>query len=290
MFCVIWEISLALKPSHRKPLVRVGYRAPLDPLQSAVTTAGFMYDKQKANAVRNRTLSPRHYIVMFVLEGEGVYVDASGERRVRAGDLFISFPGLSHSYWPDPAWTEAYIAFQGGLFAQLEIEGLINRNTPVLSPGLAPALVSSFNSLVEDFIKEQPLGNPIHTARAHMLLAQVVDLHNAAKTARRGSDFLRRACAMLEERLETELDMQAVARHFNFGYERFRKLFAAETGVSPAKYRILRRVDRAKTLLTEGRIPLKAIAEQLGYCDVYFFARQFKQVTGKTPGEFRRLE
>jgi len=277
-----------MKRFSHKTSMRVGYRQPLRPGQSAVTHSGFIFNKTPAGTVRNRVLRANQFILMYIQEGMGTYDDQLiGARRLNAGDVVIHMPGVRHTYGPDPLWSEAYLGLEGELFARLEAEGLISRASPVLSPGLVPALLSSFNSLVDDFIKEQRVANAIHTARVHLLLAQIADLHHAAEAARRGDNFLRRACALLEENLEREIDMDGVAEQFNFGYERFRKLFAEQTGVSPARYRILRRIDRAKSLLTEGRVPLKAVAEQLGYCDVYFFARQFKQLTGRTPGQFR---
>jgi two-component system response regulator YesN len=121
-----------------------------------------------------------------------------------------------------------------------------------------------------------------------MLLAEISDLDQRARTAGDGKNFARAATALLEERLESELDLDAVARNFHLSYERFRKRFAEEVGVSPARYRMLRRIDKAKALLADGQLPVKAVAERLGYCDMYFFCRQFKQVTHQTPAGFRR--
>lgn len=275
------------KDTAPKTLIRLGHREPLDPKRSAMFVAGYIFEKQPRHRLVNRILPRGDYLVMYVLSGHGTYEDAlNGSRTLQAGDAIIGFPGLCHSYTPTPLWDEAYFGVRGSMFEQLENEGLLRRDTPILSTGQSPSIVSSIQSLIDGFMQEHPLNNPVQTARAHLLLASMVDAHQAA-TAPRDSDFLRRACALLENNLHRELDARRIAQEFGFGYERFRKLFAEQTGVSPARYRILRRVDRAKTLLLEGRTPLKSIAEQLGYCDVYFFARQFKQATGKTPGEFR---
>jgi AraC-like DNA-binding protein len=280
-----------VKTIAQRTKVRVFHREPLDPRQSALIAAGFMINKTFSGRIVNRVIEPNQYFIMYVLEGTGWYEDPqNGKRPIKAGDVILTFPGLPHSYSPDPTWNEAYLALRGPIFAQLEKEGLLNRNTPVISPGIAPALVSSVSSLVNDFVRERPLANPVETARVHMVLAEMVESHRAALAALPGGDFMSRACALLDADLEREIDFQQIAERFGFGYERFRKLFAEESGVSPARYRILRRIDRAKTLLMQGRIPLKSIAEQLGYCDVYFFARQFKQVTGNTPSEFRRFQ
>ena len=271
--------------------VRVGHREPLDPRQSAVAAAAFMFNK--TSWVQRRVIKTEEFYVMFILAGHGGYEDPEhGELIVNEGDAIVTFPGLEHSYGPTgptKMWDEAYMVLRGPMFTQLQKEHVLRRSSPVLSLGNSPALKSSVTSLVEDFLREQRLANPIQTARAHLLVAQMLDAHLAARASRPGEDFVRRACALLEKDLEQDLDLQQISRRFGFGYERFRKLFAAETGVSPARYRILRRIDHAKTLLMEGRVPVKLIAEQLGYCDVYFFARQFKQETGRTPSEFRRF-
>lgn len=50
------------------------------------------------------------------------------------------------------------------------------------------------------------------------------------------------------------------------------------------------RIERARHLMRESPLSLKQIAATLGYTDVYFFHRQFKAVTGLTPGQWRRRE
>ena len=39
-------------------------------------------------------------------------------------------------------------------------------------------------------------------------------------------------------------------------------------------------------MLLDRNMPIKEVAYELGYCDVYAFCKQFKQQEGITPGEF----
>ena len=49
------------------------------------------------------------------------------------------------------------------------------------------------------------------------------------------------------------------------------------------------KMDHAKSLLLmDEYIPLATIAERLGYSSQYHFIRQFKQITGMTPGAYRK--
>ena len=229
------------------------------------------------------------FALVYVTGGAGLYSDpTNGEIKINPGDLIVLFPGLRHSYYPIPEWHESFLVFQGNVFHELEREGLISRGNPVLSPGLERSLISAFDSLIHEFLSNELPSDPILTARIHMLLAEITDLDQRSQTSSDAKNFARAATALLEERLESELDLTAVARNFHLSYERFRKRFAEEVGVAPARYRMLRRIDKAKALLADGQLPVKAVAERLGYCDTYFFCRQFKQITRQTPAGFRR--
>jgi len=47
-------------------------------------------------------------------------------------------------------------------------------------------------------------------------------------------------------------------------------------------------VAKARQMLGETELPLKTIADRLGYRDVYFFSRQFRKLSGVPPAAYRR--
>lgn len=71
-------------------------------------------------------------------------------------------------------------------------------------------------------------------------------------------------------------------------YERNRKIFTEQVGVSPHAYRIRRRLDRACEMLREARVSISEIAEHLGYADPFTFSRQFTKERGSSPTAFRK--
>ena len=79
------------------------------------------------------------------------------------------------------------------------------------------------------------------------------------------------------------MEAGAPGRRIHLSHERFRKKFAAATGVPPAPYRLLCRIDAAKRYLIRRDRSIEEISYQLGYCDPYFFSHQLKQITGETP-------
>jgi len=53
----------------------------------------------------------------------------------------------------------------------------------------------------------------------------------------------------------------------------------------PGECRIKKRIEKGQELLQEG-VNVKETSAQLGYSDAYSFSRQFKQVTGISPGKY----
>lgn len=72
-------------------------------------------------------------------------------------------------------------------------------------------------------------------------------------------------------------------------YSALSKLFSETTGTTLEKYFIAQKTERAKELLIYGELSLAEIADQLNYSSAAYFSTQFKNVTGLTPGDFRRL-
>ena len=70
----------------------------------------------------------------------------------------------------------------------------------------------------------------------------------------------------------------------------FSRVFKAAFGTSPIDWLRRERINQAKRRLAETGDDIKQIAEQVGYGDRFYFSKDFKNLTGLTPREFRRRE
>jgi transcriptional regulator GlxA family with amidase domain len=82
--------------------------------------------------------------------------------------------------------------------------------------------------------------------------------------------------------------LEDMAHRVSMGKTRLHRGFRRLTGVSPMAWVIQCRIDYAQLLLTTTPLKLASMAESCGYEDVYFFSRQFRQITGFSPGTWRR--
>ncbi|HSN75068.1 MAG TPA: substrate-binding domain-containing protein [Anaerolineae bacterium] len=64
--------------------------------------------------------------------------------------------------------------------------------------------------------------------------------------------------------------------------------FRQELGITPWEYLTHVRIERAKELLTAGRLSITEVAGEVGYNDAAYFSRVFVKETGRTPRSFRQ--
>lgn len=67
------------------------------------------------------------------------------------------------------------------------------------------------------------------------------------------------------------------------------KTFKEKTGESPINYLINLRLQKAKDLLLETEMPVKIIAQSVGYSDAYYFSKLFKKYYEYSPNKYRSI-
>ncbi|WP_229418736.1 AraC family transcriptional regulator [Pseudoduganella flava] len=67
------------------------------------------------------------------------------------------------------------------------------------------------------------------------------------------------------------------------------RMFRVSFGLPPAGWVALRRIDRAKTLLKTGTLPLQQVADACGYADLSHFSHRFRAAMGVPPGRYRQI-
>jgi transcriptional regulator GlxA family with amidase domain len=88
--------------------------------------------------------------------------------------------------------------------------------------------------------------------------------------------------------LQRDISLAEMAKSVSLSPSRFSLLFKRETGESPGRYlRALRR-KKAKEMLETTWLKVKDISAMIGIHDASHFVRDFKQLYGLSPGEYRK--
>ncbi|MBN8525821.1 MAG: helix-turn-helix transcriptional regulator [Planctomycetes bacterium] len=247
---------------------------------------GFLLKSGRSEDIPWRRLPT--YSAVWCLRGSGTYIDEHRRRHpVRAGSLFHRFHDRPNGSVLDPAshWAEVFIVLPAGIVDTMMGAGVIDPRRPVVEPGIDLAILADLDALREELLAAGESDLPRLMARLTEILACVLarDGHVGESPRRRLMDT---ACRRLGD--EPRCDLRRLARELGLSYERFRKVFRETTGVSPAAYRIRRRIDRARRLLVVDARPLAAIADELGYANAFAFSVQFKRQVGESPEAYRQ--
>ena len=103
------------------------------------------------------------------------------------------------------------------------------------------------------------------------------------------SPNVRNALNHIQFNLAGALTLTGIAKKINVNPAYLSTQFNRETGISLTQYITSRRVDESMSLLRHGHLSISQIASTVGFSDVNYFSRVFKQITGSTPTSYRSL-
>jgi len=232
------------------------------------------------------------YTIVYITEGSGFFESAPLMRRirVRAGTVFVLFPGEWHRYAPDPltGWVENWIECSGPAFDLAMTLGIINPKKPVFRIGLDPNLILAFDHCHSLAQRNAPAHQAaLSTLGLHILALLEQAGQSSNRIHRETNNMIGRAHMLITERFDQPLKMRELVRELKVGYSQFRQIFKKNTGMTLKQYHLQVRMQKAQNLLTNTSKTVKEISELLGFTSPYHLSKQFKTLTGFAPMHWR---
>lgn len=229
-----------------------------------------------------------NYDLFFVWSGEGELVLNGQSYTIGKGSCFLFRPGdhTSATHHPQKPLVLTYIHFD--VLDQVEripkpyrvLEDTVDFEY-LLSRYVRLFLVKTYAAEEEaQLILKQLL---IHLLRDDLLERSAVESrasNQLAEAIHEIANYIRQNPGHAHRVEDLAQRAQLSPRYFSI---KFKELI----GVSVQAYMIRTRIDRAKHLLMHAGMNVTEVADALGYRDIFFFSRQFKQYTGKSPSEIR---
>jgi len=258
------------------------------------------------------------YEFHFIARGECEVIHDGGTFRVGAGSFFLTGPDVHHSQRPlAPGRPDRN---GDGLPGEL-IEYSLNceitaapQGTPELASAEMTWLLSVLRhapcaplrdehgalALFETALAEADRRLPgfaltvrnlvpmILVAAARSLAASCPDAPAAAVPEPASDDRMARIERFVMDNIGLDISPVDVAGHVNVSERQLDRIVMRHKGFSTKKFITRLKLKRAKALLEETDMTLKAIAEKLGFSSEYYFNSVFRKHEGYPPGEFRK--
>lgn len=215
--------------------------------------------------------------------------EANIEGVIRAGDVMVSVPHSEATGYYSPISMLGIAVdltmFENVIGEKISIDELLpaassfHRNPLITSVMTALWRDAEANGLTSAFF-EQGLLVILHELanyRKNPTLKRVVNPLSGAR--------LNRSLEFINNKLDTNLRVSAVAQEANLDVRTFTRTFRAATGYAPFEYMTMRRMEVAKKLLRRGD-SVTEISMAVGYSNPSKFSAAFRRLNGKTPREW----
>ncbi|MBO9607990.1 MAG: helix-turn-helix domain-containing protein [Paenibacillaceae bacterium] len=105
----------------------------------------------------------------------------------------------------------------------------------------------------------------------------------------RSSRHVQEVLAIIERDCGDNVSLSQIAERLGLSPSYLSRSFKEKTGQTFMAYLTAVRIEKSKSLLLGSDLMVKDICERLGYVKVNYFIKLFKECTGTTPGEFRKM-
>jgi AraC-like DNA-binding protein/quercetin dioxygenase-like cupin family protein len=226
--------------------------------------------------------------ICYIVEGRVDWWIGESVYPVGRGDIFVTRPDEPHGgadaimhpcelYWLQIAFPDH------GALPGLSEERCFPATTE--TSALFDALMDEHRN------PEAPFASVAARAVLHRLLTQIArdyTAHLARPKRETLSPPIDRAVSLMSERLGEPLNIETIAATVGMSLPRFSERFHTETGLPPNEWRVRRRIEEARRLLTAPDATVTEVAHTLGFASSQYFATAFKKYTGRTPTDYRR--
>jgi len=171
--------------------------------------------------------------------------------------------------------------------ATVEVDRIFIADGQVWTSAGMTAGIDMALSLVERDIGSEKTRDAARTLVMHHRRAGGQSQHSALLELDAKSDRVQKALLFARRNLNTPLSVEKLAEEACLSPRQFSRVFRAETGLSPAKAIENLRLEAARLMLEQGRLPLESIASETGFGDRERMRRTFIRAFGQAPQAVR---
>ncbi len=222
-------------------------------------------------------------MLLYVTSGVWYIRTADYEKRLLKGECAVLMMGRGYTLQGENSECNAeYAVFEGSFVYDLMRLYEISDLTSALAPDALEALEDICERMDNGKISDK-LGD-IATA-FHRLMFK---LNRACRASGDEKSLAYEMKKYIDTHLEGKITLEILARSFFVSKTQLFRSFKASYGVAPMQYCLQKKIELAKSMLSDGKLKISEIAESLSFTDAKHFTKTFKRLTGELPKNYRR--
>ncbi len=238
-----------------------------------------------------RPMNLADFDLWYIWAGRGELRRGKERFDLSPGAICCLRPGESYHVEHDPAHR---LGVCYAHFDFVSARGQVSHPRPSDLPPFFAQLSGSgtYESIMRHVVtlSKQPAGAAqagLHLAGVLEAMRHAAALPLLAGTAREHQERIAGVVRFVRENPGMMHAVDALADRAGYSIDHFARVFSEVVGQPPREFCISVRLDRARQLLQDSAMSIEQIAAAMGYADVFFFSRQFKQRVGTSPSKWR---
>ncbi|UVI33009.1 helix-turn-helix transcriptional regulator [Paenibacillus spongiae] len=255
----------------------------------------------------------------YFKEGEGEYMVGTRRMIIRPGSLFLIRPAVTFSFSANPGTRFHMYNLHFDLIEQNDSASVPSpypkQGEPQRSPlpyslpddlqmpaaGLPSSIplieTATYEQLFLRILQRFGQTNTIALLQSKSAMLELLALlwrqtenQNASDSSEGAYERdLAQAVSYIHSRLHESITLDDVARAAQMSKSHLLKCFRHVYRLSPIKYVMKQRIERAKIELLYTNKPIKTIADETGFASIHSFYHSFQREVGTSPGAYRSL-
>ena len=250
-----------------------------------MSTCGYYYTNYDYRIERE---DYHNYMLFYICDGRLSLRSGSQTMVASAGQVGFLNCHEPHEYHTIGNTEFVWLHLDGSNTADFYQQAVQMHGGFVFDTPYAEQIKNGIYEIVFAFRNEQTLSEVRLSQKLYTLLTAMVDTASQEAGQTEENDTVSKAMHLIQEQYMNPISLLDVATHVNMSQFHFFRLFRKDCGYSPHEYLILTRLNRAKHLLKTTGLPVKVIAQKVGYQNVSSFTNAFTDRVGISPTLFRK--
>lgn len=269
-----------------------GFRFQEETLSTMVNIRSIGWDKQTSTTYNWDSTKRKEtgiFIFQYTLSGFGM-INLNGQSHpLKENHAFlVAIPGQHRYFLPasSKSWEFIYISLYG-----TEVERvwnyMIQELTPIIKIPSEKLLIRLLFNLYQETV-EGSIKDPFYaSAKAYEFLMECYRFAKDISPTKEVPRSISKAIMYIENNYRYPISLEDIAINADVSRYYLVKQFHKNMNTTPGQYVNKIRIKKAVELLRKTNLPLKDIAQQIGYDNDNYFNKVFRKIIGISAGQFR---
>ena len=257
-----------------------------------IETARHSYPEKKGFEI-NRPNGCPYYVFVHILTPVEMHHNEPKRSFMTEKNACIIFDIGQAQFWKNhnDGFLNDWIHIHGDLPELMREAGL--EFGKIYYPKNPSFITEEVRAIEYEWVSKMPFSEQICDMKLRQLILKVSRSANATEakptfTDRETEEKFRVLRQQMLGSIDQKLTVPTIAAQIPMSPSRFHAVYRELFGISPTADIINARVESAKNYLANESYSVEEVAALTGYSSVFCFIRQFKKLTGMTPGEYRK--